>query len=372
MPHTNHVSRSSNARFADSVLTRRRFGGTLAALAGGALAGNASAASAAPALERVRFGQTDLHVTRYCQGTAFRSKQVSRDDNPAARRILYKCLDVGINFFDTAEAYGWGGSETLLGRVISGRRDEVVVCTKATPNRKPVKDPNANKFKVGKNLIFTREVLTKKCEGSLKRLGTDYIDLFLLHDDDEQTPPESVAETMDRLVEAGKIRYWGVSNFDAAKVEQYVQLLQGQRRSMLSGTEDYYHIAAGVRMYSDLLEVIQRSGLGTLAFSPQDCGRLSPGREENARYGSLIGVLDEVAGQLGTTRPRLLIAWSLANPAVTTVLGGAESPEHVLDNIGGTHLEIPDQLLAKLNAASEAHTRGEVARARRRKTQVKN
>ena len=330
------------------------------------MAARTSAAFSAPALERVQFGQTDLYVTRYCQGTAFRSKEIPRNDNPAARNILYKCLDVGVNFFDTAEAYGWGGSETLLGRVVRGHRDEVVICTKACESQQPVKDPNLNKFNVGKDLVFTREVLTGKCEGSLKRLGTDYIDLFLLHGDDHQTPPEAIAETMERLVEAGKIRYWGVSNFTAANVEQYVQLSPGQRQSVISGTEDYYHIAAGVRMCSDLLNVTHRSGLGVMAFSPQDCGRLSPGRSENTRYGFLIGVLDEVAGQLGTTRPRLLIAWSLSHPAVTSVLGGAESPEHVADNIGGTYLNIPDELLAKLNRASETYTRQEQARAQRK------
>lgn len=354
------LSQESAAR----VLSRRWFCGTLSALAAGAFASHVSSAATAPAPERVRFGHTDLHVTRYCQGTAFR--QLPRDDNPAARNVLYKCLDVGINFFDSAEAYGWGGSETVLGRVIKGRRDEVVICTKATPNYKPVKDPDTNKFKVGEKVRFARDVLTSKCEGSLKRLGTDYLDLFLLHDDDGQTAPESIADTMEQLVQAGKVRYWGLSNFTAAKVEQYVHLPSGQRRSVMCGTEDYYHIAAGSRMNSALLEVIERSGLGILAFSPQDCGRLSPGRKENAQYGSLIGVLDEIAGQLGTTRPRLLIAWSLAHPAVTTVLGGAESPEHVVDNVGGTHVEIPDQLLVKLNAAAEQHTQQELARTRRK------
>jgi aryl-alcohol dehydrogenase-like predicted oxidoreductase len=355
---------SLNPGFTDRVLSRRCFGGTLSALAAGAFASHVSSASTAPAPERVRFGQTDLHVTRYCQGTAFR--QLPRDDNPAARNVLYKCLDVGINFFDSAEAYGWGGAETVLGRVIQGRRDEVVICTKATPNHEPGKDSDANTFKVGEQVTFTRDVLTSKCEGSLKRLGTDYLDLFLLHGDDDQTAPESIADTMEQLVRAGKIRYWGLSNFTAAKVEQYVQLSSGQRRSVMSGTEDYYHIAAGLRMNTALLEVIKRSGLGILAFSPQDCGRLSPGRQENTRYGPLIGVLDEIAGQLDTTRPRLLIAWSLAHPAVTTVLGGAESPEHVVDNVGGTHVEIPDQLLVKLNAAAEEHTQQEFARSRRK------
>lgn len=362
-PLKNFSSCQSDSWFADRCVSRRTFNTAVSSLAAGVLTGNVSAASAAPAPERVQFGQTDLHVTRYCQGTAFR--QLPRDDNTAARNVLYRCLDVGINFFDSAEAYGWGGSETVLGRVIEGRRDEIVICTKATPNYQPVKDPDSNKFSVGEKASFTRDVLISKCEGSLRRLGTDYIDLFLLHDDDGQTSPESISDTMEGLARSGKIRYWGVSNFAAEKVEQYVQLPSEKTSHGIAGTEDYFHIAAGSRMNTALLQLIERTDLGILAFSPQDCGRLSPGRSENARYGSLIGVLDKIANQLGTTRPRLLIAWGLSHPAVTTVLGGAESPEHVVDNIGGTHLEIPDTLLAELNAASRTHTQQELARARR-------
>ena len=350
-----------------SGLTRRKFNRSLAALAGGVLVGGSAAAAKTAPLARVRFGRTDLLVTRYSQGTAFR--QLPRNDNPKARRILERCLDVGVNFFDSAEAYGWGGSETLLGRVVKGRRDKVVICTKAAPSEAPVRDPNTNKFRLGKRVTFTRKTLTAKCEGSLKRLGTDYLDLFLLHDDDGKTPPEEIAGTMDRLVMAGKIRYWGLSNFTAANIGKYVGLPKGQRKpnSVVSGTEDYFHIAAGLRMNTELLRVIRRSGLGILAFSPQDCGRLSPGRKENAAYGSLIATLDEVAGELSTTRPRVLIAWSLAHPAVTSVLGGAESPAHVDDNIGGPQLEIPDELMSRLKTASRAHTRRERARAGRSK-----
>ncbi len=346
----------------NSPLTRRQFHRSVAALAAGSFVGSTAGAATKP-LELVRFGKTDLQVTRYCQGTAFR--QHPRSDNPTARRILGRCLDVGINFFDTAEAYGWGGSETVLGRVVKRRRDRVVICTKAAPSEAPVKDPDTNKFKLGRRVVFDRATLTRKCEGSLRRLGTDYIDLFLLHSDDETTPPEAIAETMDRLVRAGKIRHWGLSNFTAANVRKSIGLPRGQRRSSTSGTEDYFHIAAGLRMNNDLLKIIRKSGLGLLAFSPQDCGRLSVGRKENSAYGPLIGVLDRVAGELNTTRARVLIAWSLANPAVTSVLGGAESAEHVDDNIGGTRLEIPSELMATLDRASRAHVLRERARAGR-------
>ena len=287
-------------------IDRRHFGRQLATLTGVVLVSETaivSTAGAAPLKpsERVRFGQTDLMVSRYCQGTAFR--QHPRNDNPVARKILNRCLDVGINFFDSAEAYGWGGSETVLGRVVKGRRDQVVICTKAAPSEAPVKDPDTNKFKLGRKVAFTRRTLTRKCEGSLKRLGTDYIDLYLLHDNDGVTPPAEIAETMERLVQAGKIRYWGLSNFTAPQVRDYVRLARGQRQNVICGTEDYFHIGAGPRMNTELLKVIQRSKLGILAFSPQDCGRLSPGRQENSSYGSLVTTLDEVASELTSTCP---------------------------------------------------------------------
>ena len=342
------------------TLSRRDFNRSLATLAAGAMVGGTATAAGKP-LDRVRFGKTDLLVTRYSQGTAFR--QLPRNDNPQTRRVLHRCLDVGINFFDSAEAYSWGESEKLLGRVIRGRRDKVVICTKAAPSRAPVKDPKTNKFKLGQPVSFTRKILAQKCEGSLRRLGTDHLDLFLLHDDDGKTPPDEIAESMDRLVKAGKVRYWGLSNFSAASVRRYASLPRQNSRSRVSGTEDYFHIAAGLRMPTDLLKVVGNAGLGILAFSPQDCGRLSPGRKENAAYGSLVATLDEVAAELDTTRARVLIAWSLANPAVTSVLGGAESVAHVDDNIGGTHLQIPTELMARLSEASRAHTRRRRARA---------
>ena len=173
----------SNSSFRD----RRDFLKTCGTAAGGVLLGNLAGCESAPptppAAERpshlVKFGHTDLYVSRLCQGTAFR--KVSRKaDDPEGQRILRHCIDIGVNFFDSSEAYGWGGSETVLGKAMAGRRDQVVVCTKAAP----VDGPESER------LVFTRDVLFRKAEGSLKRLETDYIDLYLLHSPDERTPRE--------------------------------------------------------------------------------------------------------------------------------------------------------------------------------------
>jgi len=195
---------NSSNRGQTNHASRRKFLQTCSAVAGSALVASRTAfGDDKPKQDQpshlVRFGHTDLYVTRYCQGTAFR--QVSRSDNPEARAILHRCLDVGINFFDSAEAYGWGGSEMVLGRVIRPRRDKLIICTKAAPSLKPERDPDTNEFKLGKQVAFRKQVLQRKLEGSLKRLGTDYVDLYLYHQPDKfGTPMGQLAEWMDALV----------------------------------------------------------------------------------------------------------------------------------------------------------------------------
>jgi aryl-alcohol dehydrogenase-like predicted oxidoreductase len=339
---------------------RRTFLKQCAALAGGTLlpALPAPAAPAARPADRVRFGPTDLYVSRLCQGTAFR--QLPREDTPETRRILYRCLDEGINFFDTAEAYGWGGSEGLLGRVVAGKRDKVVLCTKAAPSHPPQKDATPNKFKLGEKLALTREVLFRKCEGSLKRLGTDYIDLYLIHSPDDQTAPEDLADSLDALVRAGKVRYWGVSNFKADQVSRFIALRKRQGKTPIVGTEDYYSLIAKDRAVTkrDLMPVLGKAGLGLLAFSPLDTGRLAPDRPivPGSSLAKLVAVLDQVARQLNATRPQVCIAWVLSHAEVTSCLAGAEKPEHVSDNYPGTRLVLPAEARTALDAASSAYS----------------
>ena len=140
----------------------------------------------------VRFGPTDLYVSRLCQGTAFRQLQRSPDD-PRGERILRHCIDIGINFFDSSNTYGAGGSEKILGKAIAGQRHKVVICTKVA-----IKVPPEN------SLAYTRDYVLREAEGSLRRLGTDTIDLYLYHFPDNVTPLEDLAETMNALVQSGK------------------------------------------------------------------------------------------------------------------------------------------------------------------------
>ena len=361
-------------KWTHSARDRRDFLKTCGTAAGGVLLGNLSGCESAPptppAAERpshlVKFGHTDLYVSRLCQGTAFR--QVSRrGDDPEGQRILRHCIDIGVNFFDSSEGYGWGGSETVLGKAMAGRRDRVVVCTKAAP----VDGPDSER------LVFTREALIRKAEGSLKRLGTDYIDLYLLHSPDTRTPGEDpdsppadvptqehmeqLADSLDDLVRAGKIRYWGVSNHLARQVGELVELGKRAGKAPIAGLEDYYNVVAADRrdfMVQELFPLIRQGNLGLLAFSPLGEGRLAPGRDipEGSPLKGPIEALDAVANELGVTRPQVCVAWVLSHPEVTSVLAGAEKPEHVSDNFKGTQITLPEEAVQQLNAAADAYT----------------
>ena len=309
----------------------------------------------------VRFGQTDLHVSRLCQGTAFRNMPRAAD-NPMGLRVLQHCLEVGVNFFDSSNAYGWGGAEETLGKAIVGRRDQVVICTKVAASYAPEKEDSP-----GKPARFTRDFLFEQAEGSLRRLQTDYIDLYLLHQPDKATPAAEVVDSMDALVRSGKIRYWGVSNHSVAQVSEYVELGQSTGKAPIAGTEDYYNIAGESltdtgesrvhQLEQEMFPVLRHSGLGLLAFSPLDTGHLVPGRniDSDTPLATLIDVLDRVAQDLRVSRATVCVAWVLIHPEVTSVLTGAEHPEHVEDNFTGTEIVLPDEAIDTLNAASAAY-----------------
>lgn len=306
----------------------------------------------------VRFGNTDLRVSRLCQGTAFRQLRRA-DDDPLAQQVLARALEVGINFFDSANAYGMGGSEKALGRAIAGRRDQVVICTKVSPSYLPEQEGSE-----AKPARFTREFLFEQAEGSLQRLGTDYIDMYMLHKPDDVTPAEACAEAMDALVQAGKIRYWGVSNHSAEQVRACVEWRNG---APIAGIEDYYNIASsfpdktgGSRMRAmeeQMFPLLREAGLGLMAFSPLDTGKLAPERpvKPGTPLAELVDTLDRVAREMNVGRPAVCVAWVLTHPEVSSVLAGAESPDHVEENLAGTELVLPDDAVALLNAAQDTY-----------------
>ena len=319
---------------------------------------------ATPAEQRapqVRFGSTDLSVSRLCQGTAFRHLPRIRDE-PRGQQVLRHCLAQGVNFFDSAVAYGWGDSEAALGRAIRGHRDGVVLCTKVVPSHMP-----AHEGKAAPPARFTRDFLLQQAESSLRRLDTDYLDLYLLHQPDPDTPAAEVVGAMDALVRSGKIRYWGASNHSAAQVREFVALSTRSGHAPIAGLEEYFTIAGASlsdtgqhraqQLEREMFPVVRAAGLGLLAYSPLDAGYLAPGRtvEPDSPLARLVQVLDEVASGLRVSRAAVCVAWVLTHPEVTCVLAGAESPAHVDENLAGTRLALPADALAALNAASAAY-----------------
>lgn len=318
---------------------------------------------------RVRFGTTDLYVSRLCQGTAFRNFPRIRDE-PRGQQVLYHCLEQGVNFFDSAVAYGWGGAEEALGKAIRGHRDRVVICTKVPPFL-----PSAHDGDDLRPERFTRDFLFRQAESSLRRLGTDYLDLYLLHQPDTETPAEEIVGAMESLVQSGKIRYWGASNHSAAQVREFVALFTRSGQAPIAGLEEYFTIAGESlsdtgqhrvqQLERELFPVVRAAGLGLLTYSPLDAGHLAPGRpiKPGSSLERLVRVLDEVASGLRVSRAAVCVAWVLTHPAVTSVLGGAESPAHVDEHLAGTRLALPADALAALNTASAAYRQEHTAEA---------
>ena len=308
-------------------------------------------------LPMIAFGSTDLQVTRLCQGTAFRTLERAETDT-RAEAVLRHCLDVGVRFFDSANLYGSGGSERLLGKALIDAPDDVVVCTKISPRDEDAPD---------EVIPFTDELLRRHLDRSRQRLQRDVIDLYLLHQPDRTTPADALCARMHGLVEAGLIRYWGVSNHEPQMVEALLAAAREAGTSAPAGVEDYFTIGGGAltddgqsrtRWYHrQMLPLVNREKLGLLAFSPMDRGDLAPQRtpDSGSPLERLCTDIDDVAAELGVGRAEVCVAWMVHQKGVTCVLGGAESPSHVDAMIAGTTLEIPSDLLAKLLDARDRY-----------------
>ena len=270
-------------------------------------------------------------------------------------------LELGVNFFDSAQVYGWGEAERALGKAITGRRDEVVICTKTRPCYTP-KDGEEPKY-----TSFSRDFLFHQVNESLQRLDIDFIDLYLLHMPDRLTPMEEISDTMHALVRSGKIRFWGVSNFSAEQVASLAESSEG--RSPIAGTEDYYNLAgitlneqgkSRVRqLETEMFPLMRDPGLGLMTYSPLDAGTLASDYQPDPDTASaaLLQKVDRVADELGVSRTQVCIAWVLSHPEVTSVISGAENSEHLEENLAGARLELSLEAVNELNDASSEFSR---------------
>ncbi|MCP9622650.1 aldo/keto reductase [Nocardia otitidiscaviarum] len=283
-------------------------------------------------------------------------------DAAQARRLVDISLEAGVTMFDTADVYSDGASEEVLGEAIRGRRDRVLLSTKAAlPTGPGPYDAGAG-----------RSRLIGAVEGSLRRLGVDHIDLFQLHAFDAGTPVTETLAALDDLVRAGKIRYVGASNFAGWQLMKSLAAADRHGFPRYVAHQVYYSLVG--RDYEwELMPLAQDEGVGAVVWSPLGWGRLTGKirRGQPLPAGSrlhrtaeagppvrgellydVVDVLDEIAADTGRTVPQIALNWLLSRPTVSTVIVGARNEEQLRQNLGAVGWQLDADQLARLDKAS--------------------
>jgi aryl-alcohol dehydrogenase-like predicted oxidoreductase len=327
-------------------------------------------------MDYVPMGRSGLKVSRACLGTMNfgTGHQRAACDEAEARRIIDVFLDAGHNFIDTADRYAGGQSEEVVGRAINSRRDEVVLATKGFMPQG--EGPNQR----GSSRVH----LARALEASLRRLGTDHVDLYQVHAWDDTTPIEETMATLDGFVRSGKVRYIGCSNFTAA------QIVEAQWAADRAGTTPFISLQPQFSLVArsieaEILPACQRHGLGTLVYSPLGGGVLT-GRyrrdaepDGDSRMGRLLAsdipaaprwaremlrdrnltIADEVAkvaAGIGTTSAAVALAWVQQRPGVTSVITGPRTVEQLQGSLEGFALDLPAEAADHLEEISQVTT----------------
>jgi aryl-alcohol dehydrogenase-like predicted oxidoreductase len=284
-------------------------------------------------------------------------------DVAEATRLVDICMEAGVNLFDTADIYSDGLSETVLGKALGGRRADVLISTKAT-------------FRMGlgpNDLGSSRHHLIRACEASLRRLGTDYIDIYHLHGFDALTPVEEVLSTLNNLVVSGKVRYIACSNFSGWHLMKSLDVADKYGWARYVGHQVYYSLIG--REYEwELMPLAVDQGVGALVWSPLGWGRLT-GKvrrgqplpagsrlHKTADMGPQVGdeylfkVVDallEVAKETGKSVTQVALNWLVQRPSISTVIFGARNEEQLRQNLGAVGWSLSRDQIAKLDTASD-------------------
>jgi aryl-alcohol dehydrogenase-like predicted oxidoreductase len=318
-------------------------------------------------VEYRQLGRSGLRVSALTMGTmTFGGKggfaSVGSTGVDEARRQVDLCLDAGVNVVDTADVYSTGVSEEIVGEALRGRRDDVVLATKV---RMPMGDgPN--------DAGLSRHHVIAGCEASLRRLGTDYIDLYQLHEWDGQTPLQETLEALDRLVQAGKVRYVGVSNYTGWQLLKALGTADLHGLPRFVSQQIYYSLQSRDAEY-ELIPAAIDQGLGIMVWSPLAGGLLSgkyrrgaeapegsrhltdwnepPVHDEDKVYDT-VDALVAIGEELGVSAAQVALAWVLGRPAVSTVVVGARTTEQLRDNLAAAGLVLGDEHRRRLDDVS--------------------
>ncbi len=284
---------------------------------------------------------------------------------PEATRLVDISLEAGLTMFDSADVYSAGLAEEILGKAVARRRDKVLISTKAT-------------FRLGdgpNDVGSSRFHLIRAVEGSLKRLGTDYIDLFQLHGFDAVTPVEETLSTLDDLVQSGKIRYLGCSNFSGWHLMKSLAVADKYGWSRYVAHQAYYSLVG--RAYEwELMPLGLDQKVGAVVWSPLGWAKLTgkirrghplpPDSRLQSKLNATIGpqitdeylytvvdAIDEIAGETGKTVPQIALNWLLQRPTVSTLVIGARTEEQLRANLGAIGWKLTPEQVARLDAASD-------------------
>ncbi|MFF7883904.1 aldo/keto reductase [Streptomyces sp. NPDC007896] len=300
-------------------------------------------------------GRTGIKVSPYCLG-AMMFGVIGNPDHDDSVRIIHKALDAGINFVDTADAYSRGESEEIVGKALKGRRDDVVLATKA---HLPMgDDPNQQGN--------SRRWLVRAVEDSLRRLGTDHVDLFQIHRPAPDTDVEETLSALTDLVRAGKVRAIGTSSFPASDIieAQWVAERRGLMR-FRSEQPTYSILNRGIER--EVLPVCERYGMGALVYSPLAggllTGRYRKGRQADSHRAAFgfkhlsderrldaVEELIPLAEKAGMPLTHLAMAFAIAHPGVTSAIIGPRTMAHLDDLLAGAETTLSDEILDQIDA----------------------
>ena len=323
-------------------------------------------------------GNTGLRVSEICLGTMTFGKGffgIGELEQESATKLVKRAVEAGVNFFDTADIYSRGQSEQVLGQALKDigvSRDEMIIATKV---RGPMSDAASQGTGDMNNVGLSRKHIIASCEASLKRLGTDHIDLYQIHGWDNLTPIEETMRALDDLVRSGKVRYIGCSNLTSG------QLMKANGVAALRGGTSFcslqaYYSLVGRDLELDLLPLCHDEGIGVMVWSPLAggfiTGKFRRGQEDpdgsrrknfdfppvdKEKGYDLIEVLDVLAKEKNSTIPKLALSWLLQQKGVSTIIVGAKKMSQLEDNLASIDVTwTPEELEKVANATTLPNT----------------
>ncbi|MEO6045653.1 MAG: aldo/keto reductase [Tepidiformaceae bacterium] len=330
-------------------------------------------------MKHVRLGRTGLQVSRLCLGTMTFGLQC---DGKTSIAIMDRAADGGVTFFDTADVYPLGGTgetvgrtEEIVGRWLQGRRSSVVLATKCFGRSGPARWDQGN----------SRKHILDAVDASLRRLQTDYIDLYQLHGPDAETPIDETLRALEDVVRAGKVRYVGCSNFMAYQVARAIGRSEATGVVRFDSVQPRYNMLFR-EIERELLPLCAEEGIGVIPYNPIAGGLLSgkhnpdAGPEEGSRFTlgtaaqryqdrywhegmfETVDQLRPIAADAGMTLPQMAVAWVLANPAITSPIIGASRPEQLNDTLKAAETPLSPELKQRLDDLTAVYRRGDAGR----------